>query len=138
MKVDDCPGSIASFRRAGIELVRQIHRHEKRHSTASNAEQEAEFPCRTSTQQLLPDRLPFKHLRRPFLSLNRMATQRLSLNSMDSCACRMPEHILIYFIVERMLLGTFAATLYRESTNSVMSYFRVEAKRIATSLSESL
>ena len=34
-----------------------------------------------------------------------------------------------------MLFGTFAATLYLESTSSVMSYFKVDAKRMATSLS---
>src|SRR5437763_1260607 len=43
-----------------------------------------------------------------------------------------------YFIVARMLFGTLATTLYFESTNSVMSYFNVDAKRIATSLSVSL
>jgi len=42
---------------------------------------------------------------------------------------------VFYFIVERMLFGTFAATLYFASTSSVMSYFSVDANRIATSLS---
>ena len=40
-----------------------------------------------------------------------------------------------HFIVARTLFGTFAATLNLGSTSSVMSYFNVEAKRIATSLS---
>jgi hypothetical protein len=40
-----------------------------------------------------------------------------------------------HFMLTRTLFGTLAATLYCESTNSVMSYFNVEAKRIATSLS---
>ena len=43
-----------------------------------------------------------------------------------------------YFIPASTLFGTLAATLYFESTSSVMSYFNVEAKRIATSLSVNL
>jgi hypothetical protein len=42
------------------------------------------------------------------------------------------------FIPARILRGTLATTLYLESTSSVMSYFRIAAKRIATSLSLSL
>jgi hypothetical protein len=43
-----------------------------------------------------------------------------------------------HFISARTLFGTFATTLYFESTSSAMSYFSVDANRMATSLSLSL
>jgi hypothetical protein len=44
----------------------------------------------------------------------------------------------VYFIVLNTLFGILATTSYLGSTNSAMSYFSVEAKSIATSLSLSL
>jgi hypothetical protein len=44
----------------------------------------------------------------------------------------------VHFIVANTLFGILATTSYLGSTNSAMSYFSVEAKSIATSLSLSL